>query len=120
MPDRSNVRWLLQRIALLDSPLVMIAAVAGLFTGRATLSIALALLGFGLYMLGRPALGQKRPPAPGERGDAGPSRRRGSRTARDASGSRSPRAGAERDRPPAPGGPSTPRGRRSARRGPPL
>jgi hypothetical protein len=57
-----NVRWFLQRVALLDSPLVMIAAIASLFTDRPLLGIALALAAFGLYMLGRPTLGRRYPP----------------------------------------------------------
>jgi hypothetical protein len=58
----SSSVWLLQRIALLDSPLLMIAAVASLFTDRPLLAVALALLSFGLYMLGRPSLGMRHPP----------------------------------------------------------
>ena len=57
-----TARWTLQRIALLDSPLLMIAAIASLFTDRPLLGIALALLSFGLYMLGRPTIGHRRPP----------------------------------------------------------
>lgn len=67
-----NVRWTLQRIALLDSPLLMIAAVASLFTDRPLLGIALALLSFGFFMLGRPTLGRRYPPAEEERRDATP------------------------------------------------
>ena len=62
-----NVRWTLQRIALLDSPLLMIAAIASLFTDRPLLGIALALGSFGLFMLGRPTIGRKYPPAEEER-----------------------------------------------------
>ena len=62
-----NVRWTLQRIALLDSPLLMIAAVASLFTDRPLLGIALALFSFGSFMLGRPTLGRKYPPKEEER-----------------------------------------------------
>jgi hypothetical protein len=62
-----NVRWTLQRIALLDSPLLMIAAVASLFTERPLLGIALALASFGLFMLGRPTLGRRYPPAEEEK-----------------------------------------------------
>jgi hypothetical protein len=62
-----NVRWTLQRIALLDSPLLMIAAVASLFTDRPLLGVALALLSFGFFMLGRPTLGRKYPPKEEER-----------------------------------------------------
>ena len=58
-----NVRWFLQRVALLDSPLVMIAAVASLFTDRPVLGIILALTSFALYMLGRPVLGRRYPPS---------------------------------------------------------
>ena len=58
-----NVRWTLQRIALLDSPLLMIAAVASLFTERPLLGVALALLSFGSFMLGRPTLGHRYPPS---------------------------------------------------------
>jgi hypothetical protein len=58
-----NLRWTLQRIALLDSPLLMIAAVASLFTDRPLLGIALALGSFGLFMLGRPTLGRRYPPS---------------------------------------------------------
>ena len=54
-----NVRWTLQRIALLDSPLLMIAAVASLFSDRPLLGIALALFSFGFFMLGRPSLGHR-------------------------------------------------------------
>ena len=57
-----TLRWLLQRIALLDSPLLMIAAIASLFTDRALLGAALALFSFALFMLGRPSLGQRHPP----------------------------------------------------------
>ena len=57
-----NVRWTLQRIALLDSPLLMIAAVPSLFTDRPLLGIALALASFGFFVLGRPTLGRKYPP----------------------------------------------------------
>jgi hypothetical protein len=67
-----NARWTLQRIALLDSPLLMIAAVASLFTDRPLLGIALALLAFGLFMLGRPTLGRKYPPKEEERRGATP------------------------------------------------
>jgi hypothetical protein len=62
-----NARWTLQRIALLDSPLLMIAAVASLFTDRPLLGIALALASFGFFMLGRPTLGRRYPPAEEER-----------------------------------------------------
>ena len=62
-----NVRWTLQRIALLDSPLLMIAAVASLFTDRPLLGIALALLSFGFFMLGRPTIGRRYPPGEAER-----------------------------------------------------
>ena len=62
-----NVRWTLQRIALLDAPLLMIAAVASLFTDRPLLGIALALLSFGFFMLGRPTLGRRYPPTEEER-----------------------------------------------------
>jgi hypothetical protein len=62
-----NVRWTLQRIALLDSPLFMIAAVASLFTDRPLLGIALALLSFGFFMLGRPTIGHRYPPSEAER-----------------------------------------------------
>jgi hypothetical protein len=58
----SSSLWLLQRIALLDSPLLMIAAIASLFTDRPLLAVALALASFGLYMLGRPSLGLRHPP----------------------------------------------------------
>jgi hypothetical protein len=58
----SSSLWLLRRIALLDSPLLMIAAIASLFTDRPLLAVALALLSFGLYMLGRPSLGLRHPP----------------------------------------------------------
>jgi hypothetical protein len=58
----SSSVWLLRRIALLDSPLLMIAAVASLFTDRPLIAVALALLSFGLYMLGRPSLGMRHPP----------------------------------------------------------
>jgi hypothetical protein len=62
-----NVRWTLQRIALLDAPLLMIAAVASLFTDRPLLGIALALASFGFFMLGRPTIGRKYPPTEEER-----------------------------------------------------
>ena len=62
-----NVRWTLQRIALLDAPLLMIAAVASLFTDRPLLGIALALGSFGLFMLGRPTIGRRYPPSEEER-----------------------------------------------------
>ena len=58
-----NARWTLQRIALLDAPLLMIAAVASLFTDRPLLGIALALASFGFFMLGRPTIGRRYPPA---------------------------------------------------------
>ena len=58
-----NVRWTLQRIALLDSPLVMIAAVASLFTDRPLLGIALALISFALFMAGRSTIGLRHGPA---------------------------------------------------------
>lgn len=54
-----NVRWTLQRIALLDSPLLMIAAVASLFTERPLLGVALALLSFAFFMLGRETIGHR-------------------------------------------------------------
>ena len=54
-----NVRWTLQRIALLDSPLLMIAAVASLFTDRPLLGVALALLSFAFFMLGRETIGHR-------------------------------------------------------------
>jgi hypothetical protein len=54
-----NVRWTLQRIALLDSPLVMIAAVASLFTERPLLGVALALISFALFMAGRGTIGHR-------------------------------------------------------------
>jgi hypothetical protein len=62
-----NARWTLQRIALLDSPLFMIAAVASLFSDRPLLGIALALASFGFFMLGRPTLGRRYPPSEEER-----------------------------------------------------
>ncbi len=62
-----NVRWFLQRVALLDSPLLMIAAIASIATERPILAIVLALGSFALYMLGRPVLGRKYPPAEEER-----------------------------------------------------
>ena len=58
-----NVRWTLQRIALLDSPLLMIAAVASLFTDRPLLGLALALFSFGFFMLGRETIGHRYGPA---------------------------------------------------------
>ena len=58
-----NVRWTLQRIALLDSPLVMIAAVASLFTDRPLLGVALALISFALFMAGRSTIGLRHGPA---------------------------------------------------------
>ena len=58
-----NVRWTLQRIALLDSPLVMIAAIASLFTDRPLLGIALALISFALFMAGRSTIGLRYGPA---------------------------------------------------------
>ena len=67
-----NFRWTLQRIALLDAPLLMIAAVASLFTDRPLLGIALALGSFGFFMLGRPTLGRRYPPAEEERRGATP------------------------------------------------
>ena len=57
-----NVRWTLQRIALLDSPLLMIAAVASLFTDRPLLGVALALLSFAFFMLGRETIGHRHGP----------------------------------------------------------
>ena len=57
-----NVRWTLQRIALLQSPLLMIAAVASLFTDRPLLGIALALLSFAWFMLGRETIGHRHGP----------------------------------------------------------
>ncbi len=57
-----NVRWTLQRIALLDSPLLMIAAVASLFTDRPLLGIALALFSFAFFMLGRDTIGHRHGP----------------------------------------------------------
>jgi hypothetical protein len=62
-----NVRWTLQRIALLDAPLLMIAAIASLFTDRPLLGIVLALASFGMFMLGRPTIGRRYPPAEEER-----------------------------------------------------
>jgi hypothetical protein len=58
-----NVRWTLQRIALLDSPLFMIAAIASLFTDRPLLGIALALISFALFMAGRGTIGHRYGPA---------------------------------------------------------
>ena len=58
-----NVRWTLQRIALLDSPLFMIAAIASLFTDRPLLGIALALISFALFMAGRGTIGLRNGPA---------------------------------------------------------
>jgi hypothetical protein len=52
-----NVRWTLQRIALLDAPLFMIAAIASLFTERPLLGVALALISFALFMAGRGTIG---------------------------------------------------------------
>ena len=57
-----TVRWTLQRIALLQSPLLMIAAVASLFTDRPLLGIALALLSFAWFMLGRETIGHSHGP----------------------------------------------------------
>jgi hypothetical protein len=57
-----TIRWLLQRVALLDSPLVMVAAIASLFTDRPVLGAILALASFALYMLGRPSIGMRHPP----------------------------------------------------------
>lgn len=62
MRGGSSFVWLLQRIALLDSPLLMIAAVASLFTDRPLLAVVLALLSFAFFMLGRPVLGMRHPP----------------------------------------------------------
>jgi hypothetical protein len=62
-----NVRWFLQRVALLDSPLLMIAAIASILTDRPILAIVLALGSFALYLLGRPVLGRKYPPSEEER-----------------------------------------------------
>jgi hypothetical protein len=62
-----NARWTVQRIALFDSPLLMIAAVASLFTDRPLLGIALALGSFGFFMLGRPTIGRRYPPAEEEK-----------------------------------------------------
>ena len=58
-----NVRWTLQRIALLDSPLFMIAAIASLFTERPLLGVALALVSFALFMAGRGTIGMRHGPA---------------------------------------------------------
>lgn len=58
-----NVRWTLQRIALLDSPLFMIAAIASLFTDRPLLGVALALISFALFMAGRGSIGLRHGPA---------------------------------------------------------
>ena len=58
-----NARWTLQRIALLDSPLFMIAAIASLFTDRPLLGIALALISFALFMAGRSTIGLRYGPA---------------------------------------------------------
>lgn len=58
-----NVRWVLQRIALLDAPLFMIAAIASLFTERPLLGIALALISFALFMAGRGTIGMRHGPA---------------------------------------------------------
>jgi hypothetical protein len=57
-----NARWTLQRIALLDSPLLMIAAVASLVTDRPLLGLALALLSFAFFMAGRETIGQRHGP----------------------------------------------------------
>jgi hypothetical protein len=57
-----NVRWTLQRIALLDSPLLMIAAVASLFTDKPLLGVALALLSFAFFMAGRATIGHRHGP----------------------------------------------------------
>lgn len=58
-----NVRWTLQRIALLDAPLFMIAAIASLFTEQPLLGIALALISFALFMAGRGTIGHRYGPA---------------------------------------------------------
>lgn len=58
-----NVRWTLQRIALLDSPLVMIAAIASILTDRPVLGAALALISFALFMAGRSTIGLRHGPA---------------------------------------------------------
>jgi hypothetical protein len=57
-----TVRWTLQRIALLDSPLLMIAAVASLFTDRPLLGVALALFSFAFFMAGRSTIGHRHGP----------------------------------------------------------
>ena len=62
-----NVLWFLQRVALLDSPLVMIAAIASIATDRPILGGVLALGSFALYLLGRPVLGRRYPPKEEER-----------------------------------------------------
>ena len=58
-----TVRWTLQRIALLDSPLFMIAAIASLATERPLLGAALALISFALFMAGRGSIGLRHGPA---------------------------------------------------------
>jgi hypothetical protein len=58
-----NVRWTLQRIALLDSPLVMIAAIASIATDRPLLGAALALISFALFLAGRATIGLRHGPA---------------------------------------------------------
>ena len=58
-----NVRWTLQRIALLDSPLFMIAAIASIATQRPLLGAALALASFLLFMAGRGSIGLRHGPA---------------------------------------------------------
>jgi hypothetical protein len=72
-----SARWLLQRIALLDSPLLMIAAIACLFTDKPLIAVALALLSFALFTLGRPVIGMRYPPGDARNPEpAAPSRRR--------------------------------------------
>jgi hypothetical protein len=58
----TTARWTLQRIALLDAPLLMIAAVASVATGRPLLGLALALFSFALFMAGRSTIGHRHGP----------------------------------------------------------
>jgi hypothetical protein len=58
-----NVRWTLQRIALLDSPLFMIAAIASIATERPLLGATLALVSFLLFLAGRGSIGLRHGPA---------------------------------------------------------
>ena len=58
-------RWLVQRVMLMTSPLLAVAAAASAIKGWGLVALALILLAFAFFVLGRPAQGHREPPGSG-------------------------------------------------------